>query len=137
MPMPQPQPAAETPRPAANGGSPKFTSVSAAPAVPYTQENKPMLKPAAGMDNDSVECDLRVASKVIDEAVRSEMRLSDVVRKIIELPVTNQGAVQIPVTLTDEDYSLLAIRYGIAASDRAAIKRRIAEELSDFSGGKK
>lgn len=141
-PMSMPQPATEpqpSPRPmTGNGGSPKFSSVSnAAPAHVETfpkQENKPMLKPVIGTDNDSVECDLRVASKVIDEAVRSEMRLSDVVRRIIELPVNNQGAVQIPVTLTDEDYSLLAIRYGISASDRAAIKRRIAEDLSDFSG---
>lgn len=142
-PMSMPEPAAASPQPmrpaVANGGSPKFSSVSAAPAAApsYTQENKPMLKAVSGMDNDSIECDLRVASKVIDEAVRSEMRLSDVVRRIVELPVTNQGAVQIPVTLSDDDYSLLAVRYGIAANDRAAIKRRIAEELNDFSGGKK
>ena len=41
---------------------------------------------------------------------------------------------RIPVTLSDEDYALLAIRYGITSSDRNAIKRRILEDLNDFSG---
>lgn len=86
------------------------------------------------LDNDSIECDLRVANKLIDEAIRNEMRLNDVVRRVIELPVANPESVQIPVTLTDEDYSLLAIRYGIPSNDRNAIKRRIIEELNDFSG---
>lgn len=136
----QPQPASETPRPAANGGSPKFSSVTHAAANTDShskQEIKPVNKAMNGLDNDSIECDLRIANKVIDEAIKSEMRLSDVVRRIIELPVANQGAVNIPVTLSEEDYSLLAIRYGIQASDRAAIKRRIAEDLSDFSGKNK
>lgn len=86
------------------------------------------------LDNDSIECDLRVANKLIDEAIRNEMRLNDVVRRVIELPVANPESVQIPVTLTDEDFSLLAIRYGIPANDRNAIKRRIIEDLNDFSG---
>jgi hypothetical protein len=86
------------------------------------------------LENDSVECDLRVANKLIDEAIRNEMRLNDVVRRVIELPVANPESVQIPVTLTDDDYSLLAIRYGISASDRNAIKQRIIEDLNAFSG---
>lgn len=90
-----------------------------------------------GMDNESIECDLRVANQVIEEAIRNEMRLSDVVRRIIELPVAHQEAVQLPITLADEDYSLLAIRYGIPSSDRNAIKLRIIQDLADFSGNKK
>ena len=86
---------------------------------------------------DAIECDLRVANKIIDEAIRNEMRLTDVVRRIIELPVANPESVQIPLTLTDEDYALLAIRYGISSSDRNAIKRRIIADLGDFSGNKK
>ncbi len=68
--------------------------------------------------NEAIECDLRVANKIIDEAIRNEMRLSDIVRRIIELPVAYPESVHIPVTLTDEDYSLLAIRYGISSADR-------------------
>ncbi len=126
-------------RPVTNGpASPKFSSVVVTPAAATNQkqEVKTVSKMMNGMDNESVECDLRVANKIIDEAIRNEMRLSDVVRRIIELPVANQEAVHIPVTLSDEDYSLLAIRYGIAASDRNAIKSRIAEDLNDFSGKK-
>lgn len=101
------------------------------------QEIKTVTKTVNGLDNEAVECDLRVANHVIDEAIRNEMRLSDVVRRIIELPVSHQEAVQIPINLSDEDYSLLAIRYGIPASDRNAIKLRIIQDLSDFSGSKK
>jgi hypothetical protein len=101
------------------------------------QEINTVTKTVNGLDNESVECDLRVANHVIDEAIRNEMRLSDVVRRIIELPVSHQEAVHIPINLSDEDYSLLAIRYGIPASDRNAIKLRIIQDLSDFSGSKK
>ena len=96
-----------------------------------------MSKMTNGMDNESIECELRVANQIIDEAIRNEMRLSDVVRRIIELPVAHQEAVQIPINLADEDYSLLAIRYGIPSSDRNAIKLRIIQDLGDFSGSKK
>ncbi len=100
------------------------------------QENKIMNKIVNGIDNDALECDLRVANRIIDEAIRSEMRLSDVVRRIIELPVSHQEAVQLPITLSDEDYALLAIRYGVSPSDRNAIKSRIIEDLGSFSGKK-
>ena len=103
----------------------------------FKQEIKAVTKTVNGMDNESVECDLRVANQLIDEAIRNEMRLSDVVRRIIELPVAHQEAVQIPINLADEDYSLLAIRYGIPSSDRNAIKLRIIQDLGDFSGSKK
>lgn len=89
-------------------------------------------------ENDAIECDLRVANKIIEEAIRNEMRLSDIIRRIIALPVANPESVQIPVTLTDSDFQLLAIRYGVPAAERAAIKSRIIDEINGFSGnGKK
>lgn len=88
-------------------------------------------------ENDAVECELRVANKVIEEAIRTEMRLSDVVRRIVELPVAGQESVQLPINLTEEDFKLLSIRYGIAASDKNAIRRRIVEDINDFAGAKK
>lgn len=104
----------------------------------YVNQNGPDASPDAKKmsEGDNIECDLRVANKIIDEAIRNEMRLTDIVRRIIELPVAYPESVQIPMTLTDSDYSLLAIRYGISASDRNAIKRRIIEDLNDFSGKK-
>lgn len=115
--------------------NPKFATIPQASS--FTQEIKTVSKTNNGMENDAIECDLRIANKIIDEAIRNEMRLSDVVRRIIELPVSHQEAVHIPVNLSDEDYALLAIRYSISASDRNAIKKRIFDDLNDFSGGKK
>ncbi len=118
---------------------PKLSNVMSASAQPsMNQEVKAVSKPTMnGMDNEAIECDLKVANKIIDEAIRNEMRLSDVVRRIIELPVAHQEAVHIPVTLSDEDYALLGIRYGMQATDRNSIKRRIMEDLNSFSGTNK
>ena len=100
----------------------------------FKQEIKAVNNEASNFVNESIDCDLLVANKIIDEAIRNEMRINDVVRRVIGLPVSQQESVQIPVTLTDQDYSLLAIRYGIGAADREAIKKRIIEDLGDFSG---
>lgn len=135
--MPQPATAENRPFSPNGGGAPKLSSVVVQPAPESPkQEVKAVSKLMNGLDNENVECDLRIANKIIDEAIRNEMRLSDVVRRIIELPVANQESVQIPVTLSDEDYALLAIRYGISSSDRNAIKTRIIDDLNSFSGKK-
>lgn len=135
---PLPEAAAETLRNLSNNGvSPKLSSMQAANQSQPKQEIKAVTKANGFEANEAVECDLRVANKIIEEAIRNEMRLSDIVRRVIELPVSHQEAVQIPVTLSDEDYSLLAIRYGISAHDRNAIKLRIIEDLNGFSGLKK
>ncbi len=121
---------------------PKQHNNPSAPGQNHRQEAK-AVSPRNGngngaeLENDAIECDLRVANKIIEEAIRNEMRLSDVVRRIIALPVAYPEAVQIPVTLSDADFQLLAIRYGMPASNRDAIKTRIIEEINDFSGGKK
>lgn len=130
-----------------SGLTPAVNLVSPKPAALVTsspnsrsithQEAKTVSTAPIQAENDAVECDLRVANKIIEEAIRNEMRLSDIVRRIIALPVAYPEAVQIPVTLSDNDYQLLAIRYGMQASEKEAIKRRIIEELNDFSSPKK
>lgn len=112
-----------------NNGSAKSKFAEIASESLVKQESKPA-------SNETLECDLKIANKIIDEAISNEMRLSDVVRRIVELPVSHQEAVQIPLSLSEEDYSLLAIRYGITANDHEAIKNRIMEDLTDFSGDK-
>lgn len=131
------KPAPQAPAFKANEGAPKVQNAVVQPTAPATyfkQEIKTVSNVKNGLDNEAIECDLRVANKIIDEAIRNEMRLSDIVRRIIELPVAYPEAVQIPITLSDEDYALLAIRYSITPSDRNAIKLRILEDLNDFSG---
>jgi hypothetical protein len=111
--------------------TPTLTTVSA-------QENNAVIKNTViTQDNESIACELHVANQIIEEAIRQEMRLSDVVRRIIALPVADKQEVHIPVTLSDDDYSLLAIRYAIPATDRNAIKQRIIDDLNEFSGNKK
>lgn len=119
----------------ANGTTHNDFPVTLSPVA--RQDIRTISKAPAALDNESVECELHVANQIIEEAIRSEMRLSDVVRRIIALPVSHKEAVQIPITLADDDYALLAIRYGISASDRNAIKLRIIQDLGDFSGSKK
>lgn len=151
-PTPVPAPKAE---PVVDAPKPQPVTVSPQPPT----ENKPMqtqsnngaandaenvLKPkfnasanrTVALENDSIECELRVANKIIEEAIRNEIRLSDVVRRIIALPVANPESVNIPITLSDSDFQLLAIRYGMSATDQNAIKARIIEEMNEFSGKK-
>lgn len=132
--------AASTPEPITNEVRTDMSTAEALKPKLYVNTTAPEgangLDTKAKMEGDNIECDLRVANKIIDEAIRNEMRLTDIVRRIIELPVAYPESVQIPMTLTESDYSLLAIRYGISASDRNAIKRRIIEDLNDFSGKK-
>ena len=90
--------------------------------------------PTPEVENDSVECELPAASRVIEEAIRNEMSMSDVIRRVVALPVARQESVSIPVMLTDADYALLATRYGIPAADRAALKAKSIEEIGDFTG---
>lgn len=136
QPTPTPQPQVQKEKPAmanyesANGAL-KTTSANLQVAV--ANKNQPK---SASMDGNSIECELRVANRIIDEAIRNEMRLSDVVRRIVELPVADQEVVHLPVAFSDDDYALLAIRYGVSPSDRDAIRGRIIEDLGSFSGDK-
>lgn len=139
LPKPQPTETSMQMYPTSNGSNrdesvkPKTGNAGYAP----TSQMEAKTVNTMEIENDAIDCELRVANKIIEEAIRNEMRLSDVVRRIIALPVSNPDSVQIPITLTDSDYHLLAIRYGISASDRNAIKARIIDEINTFSGNKK
>ncbi|MDX2073759.1 MAG: hypothetical protein SFX19_05265 [Alphaproteobacteria bacterium] len=138
IPAPATMPAAMQAAADEAGEEPLAPIVIKSQSQPYTkQEIKAVNKEPSNFVNESIDCELHVANKIIDEAIRQEMRINDVVRRVIGLPVSQQESVQIPVTLTDQDYSLLAIRYGLAAGDHEAIKKRIIEDLGDFSGANK
>lgn len=104
---------------------------------PLPSTSQKQATPAKDYENDTIECELRAANKIIEEAIRNEMRMSDVIRRVIGLPLAGQESVQIPVLLSDDDYKLLAIRYGMNPAEKAPIKARIIEEISDFSGTKR
>lgn len=86
------------------------------------------------MTEEKIECDLRVALKIIDEAMRNEIKISDLVRRIVDLPLAEKQMVQIPLQLSDSDYSVLGRRYGLDPNDQEAIRRRVVQDLADFSG---
>lgn len=84
----------------------------------------------------SLTCDLPLAAHLIDEALRNQMPLSEVVRKVIDLPARRQDHILIPFTLDDEEIANLAARYSLAPDDADGVKRAIIKELKRFAGEK-
>jgi hypothetical protein len=81
-----------------------------------------------------IDCHIRVAAKIIDEALRGDMRLEDVVRKALGLKIAQEETVSFALHLSDNEYNELAERYGCKADEKQAIHAMIVEELVDFSG---
>lgn len=81
-----------------------------------------------------IDCHIRVAARLIDEALRRDMRLEDVVRKALGIPIAPEEKVSFTLHLTDKEYQDLAERFGCSAHDKRAIHAAIVEDLVDFSG---
>lgn len=70
----------------------------------------------------------RVASAMQD------LNTSAMVRKVLQLPYRKKRIrPRLTVTLHDDDFVQLAERYGLPASDRAAIRQCVSDELSAFA----
>lgn len=80
-------------------------------------------------------CDIKVAGRLIDEAMRNNLPLSDVVRKILGLKLDVNEQVTFELPLSKDDYRTLALRYQIEPTDHPAIFHHIREELKNFAGG--
>jgi hypothetical protein len=78
--------------------------------------------------------DTRLAGRIIDEAQRNQMPISQLIRKVIDLPAQIQEQVLIPFSLTPVEYAELARRYELPVSDTQAVKERILEDLKNFVG---
>ena len=80
-----------------------------------------------------------VAIRLRLEAVRGGLSPSDLIRRIVGLPVrTRPVRPRLTVSLSDADFRILAERYGLEPADRLAIKRRVMEEITsvgDEEGG--
>ncbi|MCU4675158.1 hypothetical protein N7931_05880 [Catenovulum sp. 2E275] len=69
------------------------------------------------------------------EALDAGLGPSDQIRKILELPVTKRPKrPRLTVSLSGDDYQLLAERYGIAATEQLEIKKRVMQELTHHAG---
>ena len=71
-------------------------------------------------------------------AVDNQIAPSDQIRKILDLPVKSKPVrPRLTVSLSDEDFKLLAKRYGIPESNRVKIKEMVAKELIEFASASK
>jgi hypothetical protein len=96
---------------------------------PVIQENT--------MSANMLACDTRLAGRIIDEAQRNQMPLSELIRKVIDLPARINEEVYIPFNLELVEYAELARRYGLQPNDQQAVRERIMEEMRLFVGDKR
>jgi len=111
--------------------------VSAAAAMPVSASGSHVMTLGPKAIPETIACNAKIASRLIDEAVRNEMSLEVVVRKVLGLSSSGNDQVLFNVNLSDDDYALLAGRYEMSPDDRDAIKRRMVEELAWFAGDRR
>ncbi len=85
-------------------------------------------------DGQTLSCDMKIAAKILDEAVRNDMRLSDVVKRVLGLEIATSERISFELPLSDEDYAKLAARYSLHPNNKKAIVERIIDDLADFTG---
>ena len=99
-------------------------------------------KPARWKGSDEAIRAVQVAFDVeqtVMEAVRTaafhnDVSPSDQIRRLLKLPTNERPKrPRLTVTLSGEDYELLATRYGLPPDDRLAIKERVTAELIRFA----
>ena len=74
-----------------------------------------------------------LSSKIRIAASRNGLSASDQIRKIIGLPVSSRPKrPRLTVSLSEEDYELLAKRYKLKHIDKQKIKNKVMEELRNF-----
>jgi hypothetical protein len=139
--MPAQIPKAHTPPAAPVEAKVELSLVSSPDVVPLHSKFG-RIRPANAQDQsaspaDTLACDLPLAGRLIDEAQRNQMLLSELVRKVIDLPARVQDQVLIPFALDGAEVAELARRYNVPAGDMDAVKHHIIEELKRFVGEKK
>jgi len=78
--------------------------------------------------------DEKVQTKIRQHACLQGMSPSDMIRQITELPVSSPPKrPRLTASLNNEDYELLAERYGLNPDDTLEIKRRVMQELIDYA----
>ncbi len=72
------------------------------------------------------------------EAIRQGLSPSDMIREIIELPVAGRPVrPRLTVSLSDNDFKLLAQRYDLPEKDRLSIKKRVMQDIHAFARASK
>lgn len=69
-------------------------------------------------------------------AIQNDLSPSDQMRKILGLPSKKPVRPRLTISLTEEDYAILAKHYGLTEDDKLAIKEMAAKEIIAFVMGK-
>ena len=97
-------------------------------------EEAPFKNNKSNLESDKLSCDMKLAAKIIDEAVANDMRLADVVRRVIGLRVNPSEQVSFDFPLSSDEYRMLGERYNLPADSHDAIQARIIADLKGFAG---
>lgn len=115
-------------------------AVEAATATAIAEAKKPVEETktpeVVKTQADVLTLDTKLATRVVHEAQRSNISITDMIRKVIDLPVNIEDKVMIAFSLSEEEQEKLAKRYKLAASDGEGVKKKIITELQQFIGDK-
>ncbi|MGF1454072.1 MAG: hypothetical protein ACFB6R_01705 [Alphaproteobacteria bacterium] len=81
----------------------------------------------------AMDLDARVARTLRVRAAQEDLTLQDYVRRLLGLDFKPAQRPRLSISLSDADYEILAARYGLAAGDRAAIKKAVITSLTDLT----
>lgn len=98
------------------------------------EKSKPIQNSAAGSRQMVIPCPASVAVKLIEEARRNEVPLSQLMRKVLGLPVHYDETVMIPLQMTDSDLDQLAKKLNVNSRDHNELKSALIKELALFTG---
>ncbi|WP_068544652.1 hypothetical protein [Thalassotalea crassostreae] len=77
--------------------------------------------------------DEKVQKEIRKAAVEANLSPSDQIRMILGLPVNKKPKrPRLTVSLSQDDYQILADKYGIDVESQLEIKRKLMDELVDF-----
>jgi hypothetical protein len=102
--------------------------------ISASKASEPTHMVVSAAQNTAIQCNLRMASKLIEEALRNDIRVSDVIRKALGLRVAEMDFIAFDLRLNPADYQILADRFEVDLEDKTKIHQFILEELSHFTG---
>ncbi len=79
------------------------------------------------------EFDQHITNSIREQATLQGWSTSDQIRAVIGLHPKKPVRPRLTVSLSEEDYTRLALRYALPATDKTAIRKAIAAELVLFS----
>lgn len=105
-----------------------------APVYLASRQDAPQQDVQAAEPSDLLACDTALTLRLLEEAAKNRIKLSDLLRKILGLTPDTAESVFIPFSLTDAQYAELAERFQIPATDQTALRAAALADLTHFAG---